>query len=155
MRDPVRGACVRVVTTRDGDSASDVVDVGTWARLAFGSDGGAGSSDVCSALARNPNAFALAMQGTATITVQIDLSFPNNDVSQATVRSRATSESGTTSASAAVAALDAAILPAVQHLGAFGGTASAAATHTSVRCTVRNLARPRASPRASAPRPVT
>jgi hypothetical protein len=149
MRDPPRGVCLRVVTARGGDGSKDVVDVGTWSRLAFGSDGGPGSSTLCSALARNPNAFGLAVQGSATINVEIELSFPDNDVSQVAVRSRATSESGSTNASTAVSALDAAVLPIVQHLGALGGTSSAAAVHTSVRCTVRNSARPRAAPRPS------
>jgi hypothetical protein len=147
MRDPPRGVCVRVVTARGGDGSKDVVDVGSWSRLAFGSDGGPGSSTLCSALARNPNAFGLAVQGSATINVEIDLSFPDNDVSQVAVRSRATSESGTMSTSAAASALDSAVLPIVQHLGALGGTSSAAAMRTSVRCTVRNLARPHAAPR--------
>ncbi len=146
MRDPPRGSCVRVVTARSGDGTSDVVDIGTWSRLAFGSDGGAGSSTLCNALARDPNALGLAVQGSATLHVEIDLSFPDNDVSQVTVRARATSESGSANASAAVNALDAAVLPIVQHLGALGGTSSAAAMRTSVRCTVRHLARPRAAP---------
>ena len=149
MRDPPRGVCVRLVTARGGDGSKDVVDMGTWSRLALGSDGGPGSSTLCSALARNPNAFGLAVQGSATIHVEIELSFPDNDVSQVAVRSRATSESGSANASAAVSALDAAVLPIVRDLGALGGTSSAAAMRTSVRCTVRNLARPRATPRPS------
>jgi hypothetical protein len=147
IRDPPRGVCVQVVTARGGDPVDDVVDVGAWARLAFGSDGGPGASTLCSAIARNPNAFGLAMQGSATLTIDIDLSFPNNDVSLVAVRARASSESGSTASSAAVTALDAAVMPIVRHLGALGGTASAAATHTSVRCSVRNLARPHAAPR--------
>jgi hypothetical protein len=147
IRDPAPGArpgCVPIVTARDGESP--IVDVGTWTRLAFGADGGPGASDLCGAIARDPNAFGLAVQGSATLTVQIDVSFPDNDVSQVSVQARATSESGNPSASSAIAALDAATIPLVKRLGALGGVARAAATHTTVRCTVKNLARPHAEP---------
>jgi hypothetical protein len=118
-----RDACVRVVT-------NGVLDVGAWTRAVLGPDGGAGDDRLCRVLAQAPWDLDVGPGGSRTVALTVDLTFPNNDVTQV---------SATATPSATVqAALDSLLLP----LRTLGGTADAASATTHVSCTIHGSSSP-------------
>ena len=145
VRDLTRHRCTPVLA-RGGEG--EILDVGTWTRIVFGADGGAASPYLCAAIARRPGVFGLPPRGTTTLRIAIDMTFPDNDLSQARARAIATDAAGAPlMGTAAVALLDAAIGALVTPLRRVRGVANASSATTSVRCVVRNVASPQAAPR--------
>ncbi len=156
--DAASGACVRVVIP--GAKGEALVDVGRWTRTVLGPDGGEGTSRLCRQLAIAPWDLDVGPGGARTLLLQLDLRFPDNDVTQVSARvalldsaSRQpvgrSSGTGTNAGRAAQRALDALLLP----LRALGGTADAASATLQVQCTVQGGGTPFVFPRplASAP----
>jgi hypothetical protein len=105
------------------------VDVGAWASLALGADGGAGSSDLCRPLQQ-----AAAVTGVpagSAVRLAVRLTFPDQDVTAVTARLGAPVPAhgpvGEDRASAALA-------PLVEALRALGGEATAASVELTVTC---------------------
>jgi len=123
--DDVASACVRVV--REGQS-SFIVDVGAWARLALGVDGAEGQNGFCAPVR------ATGAQGR----FQIELTFPNNDVTQASARLNQRPGTLPNTSDAAERSLE----QLVEALHYFGGTATAASVSLEVACTPPMAASP-------------
>jgi len=114
-------ACVRLV--RGG-----ALDVGTWARLAIGTDGGEGTNAFCAPV-------RAAMLGSSAFGVdpahfQVRLVVPDNDVTQASSRLVARPGTPTVAADAAERSLE----ELVEMLRFHGGTALAASVSLDVSC---------------------
>jgi hypothetical protein len=72
-----------------GGSESHVVDVGAWAALVLGADGGPGSPELCRPLAQQPDAFTslraaldASKGGSAALRLRISLTLPDQDVTR-------------------------------------------------------------------------
>jgi hypothetical protein len=135
------GACARVVT-RETEGAP-VVDVGLWARVVLGSDGGDGTKRLCRPLAQAA-ALDLGPGGARTFGLTINVVFPDNDVTQLSGRADAV---GDQDRGALAAAGNAALLPLLVPLRSMGGVADAASVTVRVRCTVDGGASPELIPR--------
>jgi hypothetical protein len=123
--DELTSTCARVVHASQG---TVIVDVGGWARLAIGNDGAEGTNAFCTPVR------ASAAQGR----FQIELAFPNNDVTQAS--GRLTPRPGTlpNASDAAERSLE----QLVEALRYYGGTASAASVSLEVSCSPPMAASP-------------
>ena len=118
--DEVSEQCVRIVRAGGTDHA---VDVGAWARLALGIDGGEGTRSFCA-----PVRAALG-EGTAPVAFALRLSFPDNDVTQ--VSGRVVSQpAATVVLDSAARSLDQ-LLETLRHLG---GMATAGAVSLDISC---------------------
>jgi hypothetical protein len=115
--DDVSSSCVRVVRA---SPESFIVDVGAWARLALGADGAEGQNGFCAPVR------ATGSEGR----FQIELTFPNNDVTQAAAR--LTQRPGTlpNASDAAERSLE----QLIETLHYYGGTASAASVSLEISC---------------------
>jgi hypothetical protein len=128
------GACV-IVLHRERDES--VLDVGTWLRLVVGVDGGEGTAAICGPLVRRPWIAEVVAHGNATLDVEADLVFPNNDVSQARVTVHARRRFDPHSAEPlAMLAVTEHLEPVWKALRAVGGVASAASVSAEVHCPV-------------------
>jgi hypothetical protein len=105
-----------------------IVDVGTWARLAIGVDGAEGTAGFCSPVR--------ATQARGAF--QIQISIPDNDVTQAVLKLTAKPQTPPQSADAAVKSLE----RLAKMLRFYAGTASAAAVTLDVFCTPNQPGRP-------------
>lgn len=126
---PAERGCARV-------AAGGVTDVGAWARVAIGPDGGVGSSFVCGPLL-GPEVLASGTDRTLRMMFGVDLVLPDNDPTMAYARVSGESlDTGEPLPAEIVARAAAAIGRLLEALRAAGQTASAAAVSTRVRCTV-------------------
>jgi hypothetical protein len=121
--DEVSGQCVRVIRAGGGAGAADyVVDVGAWARLALGIDGGEGTRALCAPV-------RAAQDGGNPVALAVRLVFPGNDATQV---------GGRIAAQAPTVVLDAAeqslgqVLETLRHLG---GMTTAGSVSLNVTCT--------------------
>ncbi|MDB4941540.1 MAG: hypothetical protein JWP97_1074 [Labilithrix sp.] len=113
------GAACRPVVDHAGK-----VDVPAWVHDVLGADGGAGAAPLCRGL--QESVLALAAPGSTEVTVEVALTFPDNDVSQVTFEARGPGE------------LEHAVAPLVEALRALGGESSVAGATARVRCRVRS-----------------
>jgi hypothetical protein len=120
LADEISGQCVRLVRAGGSDH---VVDVGAWARLALGIDGGEGTRSLCAPVR------AVLGEGTAATKFAVRLSFPDNDVTQVSGRIVA-QQAPTVVLDAAARSLDQ-LLETLRHLG---GMATAGAVSLNVSC---------------------
>ena len=123
MFDEAVSKCARLART-------GAFDVGTWARLALGSDGAEGTNAFCA-----PVRAAIAATPTSTglppARFQIRVTVPDNDVTRATARVTARPGTATAAEDAAERSLD----ELVQVLHFQGGTSVAASVSLDVICT--------------------
>jgi hypothetical protein len=128
------GACVPVVSRRDGQK---ILDVGAWIRLVVGPDGGEGTSAVCGPLRERPWRAGVSPHTTALIEVRVAVVFPDNDVKTAHVEAAGkrrfdAHNFDSTAPVPVVRALE----PVWIALRAIGGEANAASATTTVRCVI-------------------
>lgn len=149
------GACRPVVTA--GGRAGRRVDLGAWAALAIGVDGGVGAAALCQPLAQRPSAFGVHEAATATdaaegdasapqgpavglsngqISVAVAVMVPNQDVSRVHSEVRARDATGRELDAAAEALVSDTVSSLVEMLRGLGGEASSAAVELEVRCDV-------------------
>ncbi len=127
---PAAQTCRPVVVRRG-------VDIGSWASLALGVDGGAGSPELCRPLAQNPRVFAVRPGAPASIAIAIALSVPDQDLSRVHFGAYATRDAVPV-APAADEAVQAAVRTLVELLRGLGGEGSAAAVDIRVHCRVES-----------------
>lgn len=131
--------------SRDG---APVVDVGRWLRAMLGTDGGEGTARVCRPLSQQVGELDVGPGGARTLSLTVELVFPDNDVTQLSGRvvtvdlasGQAVFGAG---AQAVQRALDALLVP----LRALGGASDAASATVKVHCTVRGGGSPSFVPR--------
>jgi hypothetical protein len=115
-----------------------VIDVGTWARLELGPDGGEGAADLCAPLAQRPWGFA-SDNGIPMPALRIDIQliFDDNDVTRVHARITAVDASSNRALPARASAIvERTIQPLFDALRAAGGSSSAAGVTLSVRCAI-------------------
>jgi hypothetical protein len=131
--EPTSGACVVL-------RVADSVDATAWARAVLGADGTEGSPWLCGRLAADPGAYGLVSGATTTVELEVDLLMPNNDVSLARARTKASEMSvGGVSRplpNAAEVLVDRAVEAETELFRALGGTANTAALTVRVRCSL-------------------
>ncbi len=111
------------------------IDVATWARAALG-------PMLCPQATRDPSAFDLLTGATTPLEADVELDFPDNDVTAVYARVVPRRPLGSAALSRVIAAVDA----NVELLRALGGTARAASYVQRISCTVRAGASPVALP---------
>lgn len=142
VQDESTERCVRVLTPFE---ASHVVDVGTWARLALGADGGPGTNALCAALRDDARTFVSVNGSSASVAIGVELRFPGNDVTEVQATVTVTeARTGATFAGPPSTLVERAVNDEVEALRSIGGLAGATAVSTKVRCELRVLARPAA-----------
>jgi hypothetical protein len=136
---PDDGACVADVTAggRIGDRR---VDVGAWAALALGFDGGRGSRELCQPVWQHAVSLGLAGEGAAMsdLRLAIALTVPDQDVSRVRADVRVEAEgqgfSVVPSSSDLERFVSADVATLVEALRGLGGEASAASVDLRLRC---------------------
>jgi hypothetical protein len=113
-----------------------LVRVGAWTRHVLGTDGGSGSSRLCPALAREPWTFDVGYGGARAVALQIQITFPNNDVTLLAARVDASDASGQPLPAPAVALAERTVASLLGALRAMGGTADSASVSTRVTCQI-------------------
>jgi len=134
-------ACRPVVTT-GGRSGLPRVDVGAWASIALGPDGGRGSDDLCAPLSLRPDAFALPQGEAAPITIRITVSSPDQDLSRVSARVNAAfaGDGGDRPLSQEAEGLvERSVASLIEALRSLGGEASTAALELRVSCPPKSL----------------
>jgi hypothetical protein len=139
------GACRPVVVRgwRRGASVP-VVDLGAWAALVLGTDGGPGSSDLCRPLQLHPLEMGLAPGESLELSLRIALRVPDQDVAAVHARVTMTTAAPPTHAThalppAATTLAERAVASLVEPLRGLGGEASASSLEVQVRCVVSSL----------------
>jgi hypothetical protein len=133
--------CRAIVTAgvRDGLAR---VDVGAWAAIALGADGGPGSDDLCAPLLLRPDAFALPEGTPGAIAIRIVVSSPDEDLTRvhARVEAALSSEAGDRPLSPEAASLvELSVATMLEPLRSLGGEASTAALELNVTCSPKSL----------------
>jgi hypothetical protein len=136
---PTKDGC-RSVVSNDATRGTSRVDVGAWAALVLGADGGSGSPELCRPLALHPVALGVPAGGTVRLELGVKLTIPDADVS----RVHATVEVvGPTSSNLAprlgpqsTHLADEALAPLVEALRGLGGESSATELQVQVFCAV-------------------
>jgi hypothetical protein len=116
------------------------VDVGSWVALAIGPDGGAGTDALCRPIARRPGAFGLSPGHAVEVSLHVDFSIPDQDLTR--LRAVVVGRDAATGASlspAGAAVVRGSVDSLAEALRNLGGEASAAAVAVTVRCPVRSL----------------
>jgi hypothetical protein len=148
---PDRGPCVPFLRTGTGSGTSGgatvIVDVGTWARLALGPDGGEGTAALCSGVARRPWLFS-ALTGASPIRVraEVTLTFPDNDVTRVHERVALWDLEHHALSEAATGALAQSARALVETLRSVGGLSSAASVTATVACSLLETSEPKGVP---------
>jgi hypothetical protein len=143
------GVCTRVVFAGEN---GPIVDVAEWSRQVFGPDGGYGSSFLCGPLALEPWALTTMTDVRLTVALDIELAFPDNDVTQAHARVQG-HDAVTGQPIVGLDAVENVVKPLLSSLRALGGTARSAGVSSHVRCVLPLGPRPVAAPRDLAIRP--
>jgi hypothetical protein len=115
------------------------VDVGAWANLVLGPDGGGGSAELCRPLAQRPDALGLTKGDELTLRVQVALAVPDQDLTRlhARVSVRSFKEgAGAALPSTAEKAANDSVQTLLEPLRSLGGEATAAEVKVEVRCHV-------------------
>ncbi len=127
--------CVSVVVRERGEEPR--LDVGTWVRLVLGPDGSSGTAAVCGPLVQHPWRARVYPRSVGVVEVNVELVFPDNDVSRARATARAVRPFDPHDLANLSLAIDTAYLePLWTALRAVGGVASAASTSVHLRCVV-------------------
>jgi hypothetical protein len=135
------GATCRPIVLR-GDDGTTRVDLGAWAALALGIDGGPGSADLCRPLQAHPLALELGPREELALRLHIVLSAPDSDVSRvsAEVRTAAGPRVGAVPghalAPAAATLAEASVATLLEPLRGLGGETTAPRVEVEVRCQV-------------------
>ena len=69
-----------------GPGGRSTVDVGAWAALVFGPDGGLGSAELCRPLAQRPDVFGLSREEAGAFALRILLTVPDQDMARVHAR---------------------------------------------------------------------
>jgi hypothetical protein len=135
-----------------------VVDVGAWASIVLGIDGGPGSPDLCRPLQVHPAAFGVDQGGSLVVEVRVALTVPDEDITRVLadvevrgipevreipgadveVRAAGTTEVRSLPLSASPVA-EAAVASLVEPLRGLGGDSLATRTAGTFRCTITSL----------------
>jgi len=133
------GADCRPVVQRGARGDAPRVDVGGWAALVLGTDGGPGSPELCRSLALRPDVFGVVPAGVATVRAQVTLVVPDQDLTRVYARVQGDvlgDGAGHALSGDAEALLAHAVDTLVEPLRGLGGEASAAILELQVKCKV-------------------
>ena len=132
------GACRPVVLR---SARGPVVDVGAWATLVLGADGGPGSPDLCRPLQTHPFEVGLAPGESLELALRIGLRVPDQDVAavHARVALQVAAPTSRPIAPGATALAERAVAALVEPLRGLGGQASASSVELELRCNVASL----------------
>jgi hypothetical protein len=139
------GSCRPVVLRGAGGgtltkTGGTIVDVGAWAALVLGRDGGAGSADLCRPLQARPAAFGVERGETLTVEVSVAITVPDEDVTGVLADVRVTPSPGAHPLPPAAAPLaDTAVATLLEPLRGLGGEASATRVESRLKCVVTSL----------------
>jgi hypothetical protein len=125
--------CRPIVTSAEPGTAARV-DVGAWASLVLGVDGGWGQLSLCSPLAQRPTAFEREPVSALTLNIRIELSVPDEDVSRVHATVAATDTAGRPLTPLAQALVRSAVDTQLEALRSLGGASSAGEVEVSVHC---------------------
>ena len=128
---PAAGACRPIVLR--GDGGSRLVDLGAWAALVLGPDGGSGSTDLCRPLRARPLALELGPTDHLALHLRIALSAPDDDVTRVSADVHVTSP-GVPLPVAAASLGERAVASLVEPLRGLGGETTATRVDLEVRC---------------------
>jgi hypothetical protein len=132
---PTAGSCRPVVL--QGGQGGPLVDLGAWAAVVLGVDGGPGSPELCRPLEAHPLAFGLAPGESLPLRLRIAVSAPDDDVTRVSAEVRAASaDSAHLLPPAATDLSSRAVASLLEPLRGLGGDATAARVDVEVRCRV-------------------
>jgi hypothetical protein len=132
---PDHAACRPVVTA--GARGHARVDVGAWAALALGIDGGPGSAALCQPFAQRPALFGAAADAPWALDIRVAVRLPDEDVSALSAKVLATAPGGVPLSADAEAFVTRSTTALLELLRGLGGESSAASAEAHVRCEIR------------------
>jgi hypothetical protein len=139
---PTADGC-RSIVAADGARRQTRVDVGAWAALVLGRDGGPASPELCHPLELRPGALGIPAGASVRIPLRVHLSIPDADVSRVHGDVWLSSAGGAgppdrpasgTGSDAAAAIATAALAPLVEALRALGGESTTTELEAEVTC---------------------
>lgn len=132
---PVPGGSCRPIVLRGGGGSSRLVDLGAWALLALGVDGGRGSADLCRPFQSHPVALELGPAEELPLRLRIALSAPGNDVTRISAEVQASTPGAAHPLPPAASALaETAVATLLEPLRGLGGETTATRVDVEVRC---------------------
>jgi hypothetical protein len=112
-----------------------VVDVGAWAALVLGMEGGNGSAELCRPIEQRSSAFGPARGEARNVTIGVSMSVPDQDLTRVHVSVHAVAGEGAAAVPpAGLAVLNDAVSTLLEPLRGLGGEATAAQVKVEVRC---------------------
>ncbi len=138
---PESAGCRAFVSAGAGPSTAPRVDVGAWAAIALGIDGGPGSDDLCRDVARRADAFDLEPGETRSTLIHIALTIPDQDTTRASATVHLQIADGANGSPgpappAAGEVVERAVASRVEPFRGLGGEASTAGFEVAVHCDV-------------------
>ncbi|HEY5242456.1 MAG TPA: hypothetical protein VIJ22_13345 [Polyangiaceae bacterium] len=128
------GGTCRPVVLR-GAGGSRLVDLGAWAALVLGADGGPASADLCRPLQARPATLEVGPADRLPLRLGIALSAPGNDVTRVSADVNVTSPGAAHPPPPAAAALaEAAVAALLEPLRGLGGETTSTRVDVEVRC---------------------
>jgi hypothetical protein len=133
---PDGSSCRAIVTTGGltGHAAGPRVDVGAWATLVLGVNGGPGSPALCQPLAQRPDILPAPAGGARTLHIALALLMPDEDVSRLHAELETRDTTGHDVAPAVQALVSASVSTLLELLRSLGGEASTAVVELEVSC---------------------
>jgi hypothetical protein len=129
------GSCRPVVLR--GEGGSRLVDLGAWAAIVLGLDGGPGSADLCRPLQARPLALELGPTDRLALRLRIALSAPGNDMTRISAAVHVTSPGAAHPLPPGAATLtERAVAGLLEPLRGLGGETTATRVDLEVRCEV-------------------
>jgi hypothetical protein len=124
--------------TGERGSAKRRVDVGSWAAITIGADGGRGSDDFCRPLEQRPELFpGHEDDSRPAVRIAVRLVFPDQDVSRVSADVRVRDADGRPFQGAAARVVDRAVEAMLELLRGLGGEATASSLDVEVSCDVQ------------------
>ena len=143
--DPAQAKCVEFAKANGSDELK--VDVAKWLATNYGPDGGAGTPAFCGAFAKKPYLFSVGTGSSATLRIQIALTFQGNEVSKGLLQVTAVFDPAITpvppKGAAEVEASARAIFASLQR---GGGRSEASTAFTTVKCGLISASKPKPVP---------
>ncbi len=142
--DPNTQTCIKFANA-DTRSAPYTVDLGTWMRMAYGPNGGAGTSSFCGSFNKHPLAFGIPAGATMRVRVTVQVQAPDNQVSAARVMTLTVNDAtGQPAPAKGASEVQRAAEGTLASLVSGGGKANATSSVATVVCPVVNSSRPTA-----------
>jgi hypothetical protein len=141
--DPATRTCLKFATGADAKSNPYTVDLATWMRTAYGTNGGAGTASFCGSFNKHPLAFGVPAAATVRVRITVQVQAPDGQVGAARAMTLAVNDAtGQPTPAKGATEVQQAAEATLASLVAGGGKANTPTSVVTVVCPVVNSSRP-------------